>query len=136
MILGCLPPAEAVRTLVDLANLRGGPDNITVIVVRTAGNAWRDRAGGSAGGLGSVRPVHVAVWAGAGTLATIGVSLLALGQLWPGAASLLAAALLAGGGIAYRGGAPPGGRRRQAKGPAAVLTRQPPVRRTPLFPPG
>ena len=33
-IIGALPPQEAVRTLVDLANLRGGPDNITVLVVR------------------------------------------------------------------------------------------------------
>jgi protein phosphatase len=29
-----LPPAEACRLLVDLANLRGGPDNITVLIVR------------------------------------------------------------------------------------------------------
>jgi protein phosphatase len=28
-----LPPAEACRLLVDLANLRGGPDNITVLIV-------------------------------------------------------------------------------------------------------
>jgi protein phosphatase len=34
-----LPPAEACRYLVDLANLRGGPDNITVIVVRVRGSA-------------------------------------------------------------------------------------------------
>jgi protein phosphatase len=33
-IIGCMPPEEAVRALVALANLRGGPDNITVIVVR------------------------------------------------------------------------------------------------------
>jgi protein phosphatase len=33
-ILQCLPPEEAVQLLVDLANLRGGPDNITVIVAR------------------------------------------------------------------------------------------------------
>jgi serine/threonine protein phosphatase PrpC len=34
VILHCLPPREAVQVLVDLANLRGGPDNITVIVAR------------------------------------------------------------------------------------------------------
>ena len=36
-ILATLPPEEAVQTLVDLANLRGGPDNITVIVARVLG---------------------------------------------------------------------------------------------------
>lgn len=35
MISGALPPEEACRLLVNLANLRGGPDNITVIVVQT-----------------------------------------------------------------------------------------------------
>ena len=33
-ILSTLSPQEAVRVLVDMANLRGGPDNITAIVVR------------------------------------------------------------------------------------------------------
>lgn len=33
-VLSSLTPTEAVRALVDLANLRGGPDNITVIAVR------------------------------------------------------------------------------------------------------
>ncbi len=36
-ILGSLPPDEAAKVLVDLANLRGGPDNITAMVVRVAG---------------------------------------------------------------------------------------------------
>lgn len=34
MIASELPPAEASRLLVNLSNLRGGPDNITVIVAR------------------------------------------------------------------------------------------------------
>lgn len=38
-ILQCMPPAEAAQVLIDLANLRGGPDNITVIVVRVTGAA-------------------------------------------------------------------------------------------------
>ena len=33
-ILSVLSPQEAVRALVDMANLRGGPDNITAIVAR------------------------------------------------------------------------------------------------------
>jgi protein phosphatase len=33
-VVSVLPPAEACRLLVDLANLQGGPDNITVMVVR------------------------------------------------------------------------------------------------------
>lgn len=32
-----LPPSEACRFLVDLANLRGGPDNITVVIIRIGG---------------------------------------------------------------------------------------------------
>jgi protein phosphatase len=38
-IATALPPAEACRLLVDLANLRGGPDNITVLIVRVQGSA-------------------------------------------------------------------------------------------------
>jgi protein phosphatase len=33
-ILQCLPPEEAVQSLVDVANLRGGPDNISVVIAR------------------------------------------------------------------------------------------------------
>jgi protein phosphatase len=33
-VAAALPPAEACRFLVDLANLRGGPDNITVLIVK------------------------------------------------------------------------------------------------------
>ena len=33
-VASVLPPAEACRFLVDLANLRGGPDNITVMILR------------------------------------------------------------------------------------------------------
>ena len=37
-ILGALPPKESAQTLVDLANLRGGPDNITLQVLRFTPN--------------------------------------------------------------------------------------------------
>ena len=38
-VVGVLSPAEACRFLVDLSNLRGGPDNITAIIVRVGGRA-------------------------------------------------------------------------------------------------
>jgi protein phosphatase len=41
-IATALAPAEACRFLVDLANLRGGPDNITVLIVRIGGESGRD----------------------------------------------------------------------------------------------
>jgi serine/threonine protein phosphatase PrpC len=36
-ILANLPPGEAGQVLIDLANLRGGPDNITTVVVKITG---------------------------------------------------------------------------------------------------
>ncbi len=46
MILASLEPDDAAQTLVDLANLLGGPDNITVIVVDVA---TRTKLGAAAG---------------------------------------------------------------------------------------
>jgi protein phosphatase len=82
MVLGCLPPAEAVQALVDLANLRGGPDNITVIVVRVVGpqivgDAAVDapnNAGTSASG-----PVNPVLWTVMGVSALAAAGLLAMG---------------------------------------------------------
>lgn len=42
-ILASLPPAEAAQALTDLANLRGGHDNITVVVVRITGESMTTR---------------------------------------------------------------------------------------------
>ncbi len=44
-ILANLPPKEAARVLVDLANLRGGPDNSTVIITRIAHQQMATRPG-------------------------------------------------------------------------------------------
>jgi protein phosphatase len=38
-IVQALPPAEACPLLMQLANVRGGPDNITVLVIHISGNA-------------------------------------------------------------------------------------------------
>lgn len=61
--LAVLQPSEAARVLVDLANLRGGPDNSTVIIVRVnstqPGHLTRRSGGG-----GTAKPVrlHPAFW--------------------------------------------------------------------------
>ncbi len=39
VLLQCLPLADATQVLIDLANLRGGPDNITIIVIRVKSKA-------------------------------------------------------------------------------------------------
>lgn len=44
-ILSVLPPGEACDFLVELANLRGGPDNITVIIVRVPGSTNSEAVG-------------------------------------------------------------------------------------------
>ena len=60
-IMGCLAPERAAQALVDLANLRGGPDNITVIVARATGEsiAAEDPLGS---GPKAARRVHPALW--------------------------------------------------------------------------
>jgi len=64
MVLEVLPPAEAVQSLVDLACLRGGPDNITVIVIRVLGPQIAGNADDSATATtqAKLRPIHPLVW--------------------------------------------------------------------------
>ena len=127
MILGSMSAAEAVRALVDLANLRGGPDNVTVIIAKALGQAWaqsssddmpRPRA--------DLRPVNPTVWIAMGVLALAGLGLLAMQQPIPAALSLVAAAVLGVGGLIYRQGGepkgPPMNGQRYGRGPyTAVL---------------
>ncbi len=97
MLLQCLPPAEAARTLIDLANLRGGPDNITVIIVRVKGPLTTGGQQGQpspATPSAPVPPIHPAMWTILGALAVIGLGLLAMNWPWAGLASLAAAAVL------------------------------------------
>ncbi len=42
-ILATLPPREAAQLLADLANLRGGPDNVTALVVKVTGPTMTTR---------------------------------------------------------------------------------------------
>jgi protein phosphatase len=65
-ILTALPPEEAVHALVDLANLRGGPDNVTIIIAKIVGPALAT-AGAHASPLTigvepNRPPLHPAIW--------------------------------------------------------------------------
>jgi hypothetical protein len=78
-----LPPNEAAQVLIDLANLRGGQDNITVVIAKVVGP---EVATGSAkpirlGRRGTVRPVHPAVWAVAAVCVAAAV-VLAIANSW------------------------------------------------------
>jgi protein phosphatase len=82
-IASALPPAEACRFLVDLANLRGGPDNITVLIVRI-----HERAGRPAPipkeSFGWLRPIPWPVYTLVGGVLLAGLSAALRAQLWPG----------------------------------------------------
>ena len=130
MILGSMPPAEAVRALVDLANLRGGPDNITVIIAKAVGQAWaqassddmpRPRA--------DIRPVNPMVWIAMGVVALAGLGLLVMQNFIPAALCLVAAAVLGVGGLIYRQGGekkgPPMNGQRYGRGPYTAVVCSP-----------
>ncbi len=95
-VLVSLPPAEAVQALVDLANLRGGPDNITVICVRMLDRQIAQETGGQPGGAAgeeNLRPVHPLVWTILGMASLAAMGLWAIGQWTAALVSLLAAVL-------------------------------------------
>lgn len=86
-VLGCLPLEEAVRALIDLANLRGGPDNITVVATRVTAPLTYPGTAGQVEPPAStaVRPVAPVVWGLLGVFGLLTLSLGALGLLLPAA---------------------------------------------------
>jgi protein phosphatase len=83
-VLTCLPPDEAVQALVHIANLRGGPDNITVVVAKVLGPQVANSAEKAA--LQSAvptnaRPVHPLVWTILGASALAALGFFAMGQV-------------------------------------------------------
>jgi protein phosphatase len=94
MILSCLPPAEAVQALVNMANLRGGPDNITVVVARVLGPQIAQNTQSSPDDTtpSNIRPVHPFVWTLAGVTFLSGAGMLTLGCYWMAILAFLVAA--------------------------------------------
>ncbi|NLZ01404.1 MAG: serine/threonine-protein phosphatase [Pirellulaceae bacterium] len=105
-ILGCLEPGEAAQALVHVANLRGGPDNITVVIARITGpqrtlDSPKQKANFENGN-GTPRPVHPIIWGLLGILPSLG-GVFALANSPKVALALLLAAFLVGcGALIYR----------------------------------
>jgi len=112
-IMASLPPQEAVRALVDLANLRGGPDNSTAIVAKVVGPeaatgivpAEPLRVGGSP----PPTSVHPAVWIIAGVCVLAALVMAAMFQWVPAAVALGGAAIAGLIGLVQRFGGLPSG---------------------------
>ena len=106
-IMRCLEPQEAVDTLVDLANLRGGPDNISVIVAKVDGSVPRAAALESSGESPpeEKRGPTALLWVAAGACLAIMAYCLAK-EFWVGAVGSAVGFLAAvGAGIAFRSSA-------------------------------
>ncbi len=129
MVLGSMSPDEAVRALVDLANLRGGPDNITVIIAKAVGPAWTQASSdGASRSRRDVRPVNPMVWIAMGVLALAGLGLLAMQNpsfYIPAALCVVATAVLGVGSLIYRQGGekkgPPMNGQRYGRGPYTAV---------------
>ena len=126
LVLSCLPPAEAVQALIELACLRGGPDNITAVVVRIIGPQIPQAASASSSSTPSaratVRPVDPKLWTllGVASLATVGLAalgqpVLALGGLVVAVAALVTVLMKR-----YGGGQPALDDRHFGRGPYAT----------------
>lgn len=134
-IVSVLPPKEAVQVLVDLANLRGGPDNCTVLIAKVTGaevTTAASRAEPLTVGADKERPaVHPGVWIGAG------VCLLAALVLWlvvsskiVGLVAALAGVVIVGAGLLMqfsggRSGTALVGGKRLGKGPYTQAPAEP-----------
>jgi PPM family protein phosphatase len=93
-ILSCLTPDQAVRALVDLANLRGGPDNSTIIIARVTGPLVAESKGPPAtvrARRGPRQPIPTAVWTTLLILMLVAGAFFAMNIPVAGAAALLGA---------------------------------------------
>jgi protein phosphatase len=108
-ILANLPAQEAGRILVDLANLRGGPDNITVIIAKVTGPEITTsvaRAEPLKVGSTEEQPtaVHPALWVVMGVCLLAALVMAALGQPIPALLAAIGAVIAATIGVLQKSG--------------------------------
>ena len=124
-ILAALPPEEAARVLVDLANLRGGPDNCTVLIAKVVKPEMTTAASTAppitVGAARRKKAVHPGVWIGAGVAALAAIVIFLLGQPMVAAVAGVIALLIGGFGLMQQFGISSGvtldGGRHLGKGP-------------------
>ncbi|HVX60179.1 MAG TPA: PP2C family serine/threonine-protein phosphatase [Pirellulales bacterium] len=119
-LLSVLPPQESAQTLVDLANLRGGPDNITVIVVRVDKIPPAPATAPLPARRNAAKPIHPIAWVALGVLSLATLLLLFTHRqevaLFTGLFALIAAAAVIVRRFGGAGDRPPIGQR-LGKGP-------------------
>ncbi|MFO0904723.1 MAG: protein phosphatase 2C domain-containing protein [Pirellulales bacterium] len=126
-ILAHLPADDAAALLVDLANLRGGPDNITVLIARIL-PPWVQRAGTppAKSRSGPKNEMHPAAWVGAGVCALAALGLLIARQPAFAAVAAVGGGVIGGLGWLFRGGLPRAAtNRNEARGYQAPYTNTP-----------
>ncbi len=128
-ILAHLEPQEAARMLVDMANLRGGQDNITLTVLRVTGREISTRIAGAepltVGGEYPVeRTVHPLIWVVMGVLVLVSLVMALLAQWMLALPAAIGAVIALAVGILQKFGPPRGkspvtlsGGRRLGRGP-------------------
>ena len=132
-IMGALPADEAARVLVDLANLRGGPDNCTILIAKVVKPEMTTSASQSApltvGAARSKQGVHPGVWIAAGVLALAAIVILLMTYYIAAAVVGAVALLTAGFGLIQHfgvsGGVTLDGGRHLGKGPYTATTCSP-----------
>ena len=95
-ILNELPPADAAKLLINYANLRGGPDNITVLIAKVTGTEMTTRANSSAPLIVGepdieLTPIHVGLWLALGIFLMLAAVCFAIEKTLFGLGSLVAA---------------------------------------------
>jgi serine/threonine protein phosphatase PrpC len=100
-VLGCLPPKEAVRALIDLANYWDGPDNITAIVIQAGGTSEKSSKSAPRTAAESARRIRDIFWSLAGGLGLITLVLMKLGHHTIGLIGLVGVLISATAGLVW-----------------------------------